>query len=284
MSNSIVFVLFLFSAISVLVPPANAAATVCGEVVSVATHERTTTRYALSRGESAGGAPIALVLLVGGGGDINLDDQGCPRALSHNILMRMAPLFRRAGFITALVDAPSDAIGGDGLADYRNTAQHAADLAKVIVDVRSRTDGAVWLLGHSRGSLSAGNAAARLTGTAAPDGVVLLSAIMVGDARAKKLLARQSVFDLPLPAIKAPLLMIGHGADNCERSPAALMEKLTAQSQSARQQAVTITGGPIKPGRSPSLAACEVREPHDFVDQEAEVAASVERFIRGASY
>jgi hypothetical protein len=33
-----------------------------------------------------------------------------------------------------------------------------------------------------------------------------------------------------------------------------------------------------------NLAACEVREPHDFVDQEAEVAAGTIRFIRGGSF
>jgi hypothetical protein len=108
--------------------------------------------------------------------------------------------------------------------------------------------------------------------------------MMSGDPRARKVLARQSVFDLPLEAIKAPVLVVGHAADNCERSPAGLMEKVTARTQAAREQVATVTGGPIKPGRPPSLSACEVREPHDFVDQESETAAGIVRFIRGGNY
>jgi pimeloyl-ACP methyl ester carboxylesterase len=258
----------------------------CGEVIAIETHGGTTTRYALSSapGEGARDTRIALVLLVGGGGNINLDAKGCPRALSRNVLMRMLALFREAGFATALVDAPSDSASGDGLAEFRITPQHAADLGKVIVDLRTRTNSAIWLLGHSRGTISAANAAARLSGSAAVDGLVLLSAMMSGDARARKPLARQSLFELPLEAIKAPVLTIGHGADNCERSPAGLMEKITAGTQGIREQAITLTGGPIKPGRPANLAACEVGEPHDFVEQEAEVAAGIIRFIGGGSF
>jgi len=72
-----------------------------------------------------------------------------------------------------------------------------------------------------------------------------MSAMMSGDPRARKVLARQSVFDLPLEAIKTPVLVLGHAADNCERSPAGLMEKITARTQATRKQAVTVTGGPI---------------------------------------
>ena len=45
-----------------------------------------------------------------------------------------------------------------------------------------------------------------------------------------------------------------------------------------------MTGGPVAAGRAPSLAACEPREPHDFVDQQDEVAAGIARFMRGGSY
>ena len=261
-------------------PPANS----CGEVITVETHDRTTTRYALAQGAPAEDARIVLVLLVGGGGNINLDDKGCPRSLSRNVLMRMRRLFHGAGFVTALVDAPSDSSGADGLAEFRITAQHADDLAKLIVDLRTRTNGSVWLVGHSRGTISAANAGVRLSGSAAPDGLVLMSAMMSGDPRARKPLAKQSVFDLPLEAIKTPILVVGHAADNCERSPAALMESIAARAQGVRKQVVTVTGGPINPGRPTSLSACEVREPHDYVDQEPEVAAGIARFIRGGSY
>ena len=178
------------------------------------------------------------MLLVGGGGNLALDDKGCPRSLTRNSLMRMLPLFHESGFVTALVDAPSDFPGDDGLAGFRIAPQHADDLGKVIVDVRTRTNGSVWVVGHSRGTISAANAAARLSGPSAPDGVVLMSAMMSGDARARKAWVAQTVFDLRLEAIKMPVLVIGHAADNCVRSPAALMGNITAKTQGVRQQVV----------------------------------------------
>ena len=102
--------------------------------------------------------------------------------------------------------------------------------------------------------------------------------------RARKPLATQTVFDLRLESITVPVLLVGHAADNCTRSPAGLMKDIAARTGGVREQVATVTGGPIPPGRPPNLTACEVREPHDYVDQEAEVAAGIVRFIRGGSY
>ncbi len=258
----------------------------CGEVVTIGTHARTTTRYALAqpRGASAPGGRIALVLLAGGGGHLDLDDAGCPRALKGNSLVRSLPLFQEAGFITALVDAPSDHPGEDGLAGFRITAEHAEDLGKVIADVRARTRASVWLVGTSRGTISAVNAAARLSGPSAPAGLVLTSALTSGGQGRKSWVAH-TVFDLPLEAIRVPVLVVGHAADQCARSPAGLMGDIRARTDGAREQVVSVSGGPgSRAGAASSLAACEGRAPHGFVEQEAEVAAGIARFIRGGSY
>jgi hypothetical protein len=92
------------------------------------------------------------------------------------------------------------------------------------------------------------------------------------------------VFDPPLEAITAPVLVIGHEADNCLRSPARLMDGITTRTHAVRQQTVTVTGGPIAPGRTPNLGDCGIGEPHDFVAQEAELAAGMIRFIGGGRY
>jgi len=62
------------------------------------------------------------------------------------------------------------------------------------------------------------------------------------------------------------------------------MENITARTQGVREQVATVTGRSIKPGKSPNLSACEVHEPHDFVEQEADTAAGIMRFIRGENY
>lgn len=258
----------------------------CGEVVTIPTHRSTTTRYSLSpaTGASTKASPVALVMLIGGGGYMNLDDKGCPQLLGRNVLVRMRPLLLQAGVRTALVDAPSDMQSDEGLAGFRIGADHADDVGKIIADVRTRTQGAVWLVGHSRGSISAANVAARLSGPSAPDGVVLLSALMVGDPRARKPWVAQSVFSNDLGAIKTPMLLVGHVADNCTRSPPGLMDSVLAKSASARAQVALVSGGPIAAGRAENLAACEPREPHDFVGQEDLVAAGLVRFLRGGAF
>jgi hypothetical protein len=260
----------------------------CGEVVTLATHGRTTTRYTLAgmtRLPPPGGARMALVLLVGGGGHLNLDDRGCPRALVGNSLVRFLPLFHAAGFATALVDAPSDRPGEDGLAGFRITREHAEDLGKVIADVRARTDGLVWLVGTSRGTLSAVNAAAQLRGAAAPDGIVLTSVLMLGGRGGQKPWVTQTVFELPLEAIRVPVLVVGHAADSCPRSPAGLMAGITARTGAAREQVVTVTGGSgTSTGAAGTIEACEGRSPHGFIGQEEAAVKGIARFVRGEQY
>lgn len=265
--------------------PAQSLATGCGEVVTIQTHDRTTTRYALAQPQPAPAqdSPIALVLLAGGGGHLNLDDQGCPGALTGNSLVRFLPLFHAAGFYTALVDAPSDYSGGDGLAGFRIAAEHAEDLGKVILDVRARTKASVWLVGTSRGSISAVNAAARLSGPAAPDGLVITSAVTSGYIGGRKEWVAQTVFDPSLEDIRIPVLVVGHSEDKCVRTPPELMAKITARTNGAREQVVTVIGGPGEPGPQ-SVRACRGRSPHGYVGQEADVAAGIARFIRGGTY
>jgi len=277
--------LVLLAAVAALAAPADAAATGCGELVTVGTHDRTTPRYALAQPQRAPGQVprVALVLLVGGGGFLDLDDNGCPRALRGNSLVRSLPNFQGAGFFTALVDAPSDHTGEDGLAGFRITEKHAEDLGAVIADVQARTKASIWLVGTSRGSISAVNAAVRATGPSAPDGLVLTSALMSGYVGGRKPWVAQTVFDLPLEAIRMPILVVGHAGDKCIRSPADLMGNITARTSGVREQVVTITGGPGWPG-PPSVKACIGRAPHGFVEQEAEVADGIARFIGGGKY
>lgn len=251
----------------------------CGEVVSLRTHGNTTTRYAYA---SPPQATAAVVLLAGGGGHLDLDDKGCPRALVGNSLVRSIPNFHALGIATALVDAPSDHPGDDGLGGYRIAADHAEDLGKIVADMRARRKAPVWLIGTSRGSISAANAAARLSGASAADGLVLTSALMFG-SRGQKSWVAQTVFDVALESIRMPVLVVGHAQDKCLRSPPEQMDRITARTNGAREQVVTVTGGPGRAG-APSLAACEGRAPHGFVDQEAEVAAGIARFIGGGTY
>lgn len=252
---------------------ASMAALACGEVVAVQTHDGTTTRYTLV---VPPGASAALVLLPGGSGHLDLDDQGCPRKLKGNSLVRSQALFHAEGFATALVDAPSNYAGEDGLGGFRAQPAHAQDLGKLIAGVRARVKGPVWVVGTSRGAISASNAASRLADV---DGVVLTSPVTVGTARGRKTWTAQTVFDNPIEDIRAPLLVVGHAQDGCFRSPPSGAQGIADRYKGPRQQVVTVTGGTSGPGD-----ACEGRSPHGFNGIEAEVAAGIARFVRGEKY
>jgi hypothetical protein len=261
----------------------------CGEPVTLEVRERTRLRYAFfpaaAGSAAAASAPVALVLLPGGSGHVDLDERGCVRQLIGNSLVRSVPLFVAAGFAIAVVDAPSDHHGEDGLAGFRTAIAHAQELGKVIASLRARTGGTVWVVGTSRGSISAVNAGTRLAGPEAPDGLVLTSVLTVGTPGARRAYVAQTVFDLPLAAIKVPLLLVGHAADACLRSPASSMDAVLQRATAAsRRQAVLVTGGPGRASGGSSLADCEGRSPHGFIEQEQEVADGIARFIRGGAY
>ncbi len=270
-----------FIAICSLAAPGPARAETCGEVVSLAGHDGAELRYSLAG--PATGARAALVLLPGGSGFIKLDGDGCPRKLKGNSLIRSRPLFHDGGMVTALLDAPSDHHGGEGLGGFRIAPAHAEDIGRVIADVRRRTSLPVWLVGTSRGGISAANGASRLTGPEAPDGVVMTSPVTSGKIGAAKPWVADSVFSVPLENVRMPVLVVVHADDTCIRTPPNLASDITDKTNGSREQVVTVTGGPGSSGGD-SLEACKGRSPHGFIDQEAEVAAGIVRFVLGGAY
>ena len=262
------------------------AKTICGERVTLHTHGRSTTAYSIAIPPPA--VPHAdrkvLVLLPGGSGFLDLDAKGCPRRLKGNSLVRSRDLFLRAGFITVLVDAPSDYQGKDGLAGFRISAQHAEDIGKVIAAVRTRTQLPVWLVGTSRGTISAASAASRLAGQAAPDGLVLTSPVTSGKVGGRKPWVAQTVFTTRLGAIRQPLLVIAHAADTCIRTPPGLAGRILKHTKAVRDQFVTVARNRTGGGRRPSLHACRGRSAHGFLGHEAVVAEGIARFINGGRY
>lgn len=260
---------------------APARAETCGEIVAVAAHDGMQTRYSLAG--PATGARAALVLLPGGGGFLKLDDGGCPRKLKGSSLIRSRPLFHDGGMVTALVDAPDDYQGREGLGGFRIDPAHAGDIGRVIADLRRRTGLPVWIAGTSRGGISAVNAASRLSGPEAPDGMILTSPVTSGKVGAVKPWVADTVFSMPLENIRMPLLVVVHGDDQCLRTPPDLAPRIVEKTESGREQVVTVTGGPGWAGGD-SLEACKGRSPHGFIDQEAEVAIGIMRFVLGGAY
>lgn len=256
------------------------AAAACGERVTLPGHDGNTFLASVAAPSAAWGG---VVLLAGGGGVLDLGADGCARALTGNTLVRLTPRLQAAGLATALLDAPGDHRGEDGLAGFRADPRHAADIGRAVLMLRGRVAGPVWVIGNSRGTISAANAAARLDGAARPDGLVVASVLTSGNAAGRKAWVAQTVFDLPLEAIRVPALLIAHGDDACIRTPPALAAKVAERIASERKQVVLLGGGPGGRGAT-GVEACEGRSPHGFVGQDDELLAGIVRFMRGGRF
>src|SRR5262245_56515539 len=124
----------------------------------------------------------SVVLLTGGNGVLNLNAAGDIRDSQGNFLIRSARRFLNARLNVAMLDSEPAFAAPDGLNNQRLTQAHADHLAPVIAVVRNRWPGKpVWLIGTSNGTLSVFNAAARLTGAALPNGIVLTSTVTKPD-------------------------------------------------------------------------------------------------------
>ncbi|MCC6664162.1 MAG: alpha/beta hydrolase [Polyangiaceae bacterium] len=228
--------------------------------------------------EPAGAPQAAVLLFPGGQGVANIPDRpDAAWAEAGNFLTRSRELFRGHGLFVAVIDAPSDHKGEAGLGAFRIAPDHAGDIAAVIADVRRRSDGApVWLVGTSRGTISAVNAAARLRPPQGADGLVLTSTL-TGRAPSKNPRpgVAETVHDLDIGAIRVPTLLVYHRDDACSRtSPAdvpALQRKLAG---APRVGAIAIEGG--DPPRSDG---CGPLDAHGFLGREAEAVKAIADWI-----
>jgi hypothetical protein len=216
------------------------------------------------------GQPIASVILFPGGeGALNVK-RGV-LAGGDNFLTRSRNRFAAQGFLVALPDVPSD--HGDGYGAFRSTENHAGDVAGVIAYLRQRAAIPVWLVGTSRGTISAANAAARLKAPEAADGLVLTSSIT---ASSKRLLDLPNSVDLA--AITVPTLLVHNTEDQCVACPfgqiPAVMDKLT---HVPRKELIPFTGGD-----PPQGDPCEALSRHGFLGIEDPVVAAITRWIKGS--
>jgi len=250
----------------------------CGSVFELKTRGDHSLKYAY--GVSTNIQPQAVVLMFSGGnGFLNLDDRGCANKLSGNALIRNHGRLQQAGFATVLVDAPSDYQGKDGLGAFRGSIEHAEDISTIISDIRSRVSLPIYAVGHSRGSISAVNAATLTKPPNSPDGIAILSPVTLGRENAHKKWVAQTVFNLPVEQINLPLLVVAHREDKCVRTPPNLAPKIVEKAAGTKGEMIFIDGGPGS--KNTGLAACNGRSPHGFVGQDTELVSFLTEFLRG---
>lgn len=247
-----------------------------GQVVVIEVRSGVVMRYL---GIAPDGQPrAAVILLTGGNGVLRLSPSGSIGTdLGLNFLIRSRDQFARQGLFVASLDTASDREGGMNGA-IRLSEQHARDIGKVVVDVKSRAGGAaVWLVGNSAGTLSVANAGARLSRsdqTMRPAGIVLTSTMTtLGAAECGK-----TVYDAALADIRVPVLVVSHENDGCPCTPGTVAvgaRLLGACSGAPVREHRVFTGG-----NPPVSGPCDARAPHGFFGIEDSVVEFIASWIK----
>ena len=260
-ARSAVGVGLLALALSILAPAATAE-----EVVEIKTRPGVTVKFIL-RGPRAGNPPIA-ILFAGGQGVIDLDNWDGSGNPTGNFLVRTRKHWVKHDLLVAVPDAPSDMQGGMAL--WRTSADHAADIRAVIAALRRHSSGPVFLVGTSRGTISAAGIAAHL----APGelGGIVLTATVTRYNRARD---KDRVQSVKLEKIRVPVLLAHHQDDACY---ATLVEDLPALAKE-------FTGAPrveikvYRGGGNYRGSECGARAAHGFRGIEKRVVRELAAWI-----
>jgi hypothetical protein len=147
-----------------------------------------------------------LLLFPGSHGEGHFSVHNGQIILSSNFLVRTSPVFVQKGFAVAIIDVPSDQ--EDGMSDnFRRSSEHEQDIRKIIEFLKEKNLDRFYLVGTSRGTISAAYLATVLKEEALK-GVVLTSTM-----------GSQFVGGLPLDKISIPVLLMHHRDDGCSSTP-----------------------------------------------------------------
>ncbi len=219
--------------------------------------------------------PVATVLLFAGGsgrlgiadGDLGID--------TANFLVRTRHHFAAQGkFNVAVMDAASDffdnALFPRGLRGQRVGPQHLEDMQRVIADLRTRFPGLpVWVIGTSRGSISAAHAAAQLPAPVGPDGLVLTASVTVPTP------GQNSLADVVLAGVQVPTLIVAHEKDTCFVTPPADSHAIAEGLVNAPKVKIRLfDGGFMAIGRD-----CGALSAHGFFGIESKVVKRIGKFV-----
>ena len=240
------------------------------ELVSVPSRPGVTQSYLLEApsGEAVQGSAI---LFPGGEGAIRLRNEGGRIKFGpNNFVVRTRGDFVRQGIVAAVIDAPSDQ--SSGMSDaFRSGTDHVRDIEAVIQDLNKRFPSVpVFLVGTSRGTVSAAYVGRALGSTVA--GVVLTSSVYLqaGGARAGK--PGLSGFDFA--SISTRLLLVHHRDDGCFATPYSEAQRLAT-----RFPLISVKGG--KPATS---GPCEPMSEHGFFGKEPETVDAITKWMLGKPF
>ncbi len=208
-------------------------------------------------------AVATVILLPGGDAGSGKIVDGQPT--SKNFLARSRGLFFAEKFNVLVAFRATDLPGLDY--DYRVSAPHMQELAAVIRHARQLSPAPVWLIGTSRGTVSATAAVIAL----APDtvqGLVLTSSVTSKKTGA---IATQAIGQIGVPT-----LVVHHKNDACKICVPQEAARITDGLKSAPVKKFLMIEG----GSDPIGDPCEAQHWHGFIHHEAETVQQISRWIQ----
>lgn len=210
-------------------------------------------------------ATATVLLISGGAGGMGYDGTQ-PR--SDNFLVRTRELFAAKGFNVAVLGLSSDM--RNLTQNVRSSLEHAQDVLTVVKAIRATSPLPVWLVGTSRGTLSAA-AAGILDQGQVVSGIVLTS----GYAPFQLSLRTGVLSQQGIDTIKLPTLAYHHKNDGCRATSASGVSGMVAALASAPIKKLWLVEG----GGPPSGDPCEPRGYHGFVGMEQQVVDDISGWI-----
>ena len=206
-----------------------------------------------------------LILFPGGNGagSFKLSKEGIVSGWSF--LVRSSDSFIRRGLAVVTVNPPSDHSTGMDTG-FRESAEHAEDLANLINYLEQKGYQRIFLAGNSRGTLSAVSNGIRLKNSRLK-GVILTSPLEYDSF----------LRWLPLEKLDQPVLMIHHREDICRVSPFGEAEK----TRDILRRHTSVDFIEVNGGAYPRSAPCDNLSAHGFFGIEDRVVQFIADWVGG---
>ena len=213
--------------------------------------------------EAAPDAKATVFLFPGGGGGFGKFEDG--KATGGNFLVRSAPYFLANGFNVAIFGRPND-MEELGWTE-RTESKHMTDVAKVLESVKQKSGLPVWIVGTSRGTVSATAMAINV-----PDptiaGLMLNSSVV-------RYATPGAVPRQDLKAIKIPVLVYHHAKDACKHCQASEVPYILKGLINAPIKKLMVVDG----GANPTGDVCAGQHWHGFIGMEKEAVHAISDWI-----
>jgi len=208
----------------------------------------------------------AVAIFPGSPGYINLRAEGAVVRSDQNggFLMRARRFFLEDGFLTVVIDAPSDQ-QPNFWPEFRETPRYGEDVKAVIEAIARKIGPLDWtFVGHSEGSVSAAHAARMLPSDAKR--VALTASIVAPNPRGRGLSASDVL------QVRIPVLWVHHRNDPCQYTP---YRTVRSYAEQTKTPLLTVTGAAYSRGK-PCMAFSE----HGFVGMEAKTIKAIVSWVR----